>query len=73
MSTICKIDPMVRQRRAYRAALLKMRPRNQKAAIILAELALIHNASRMTGTTKQALFVRGAQQIHSLNQRVNAI
>ena len=72
MSTRTKLDPMVRQRRARRAALLRNPPRFEntdsrlKAAIILGELALIRKSSRLHGDTKHALFVRGANQLAGL-------
>lgn len=68
MSTICKIDPMVRQRRAYRAALLRMRPRTAEALVVLFELRKIQKNPRLTGAKKHELFVRGAQQIHQVSQ-----
>ncbi len=72
MTTRCKLDPMVRQRRVRRAALLRNPPRFEngdsrlKAAIILGELALIRKSSRLHGDTKHALFVRGANQLAGL-------
>ena len=72
MSTRTKLDPMVRQRRVRRAALLRNPPHfkniysHLKAAIILDELALIRKSSRLHGDTKHALFVRGANQLAGL-------
>jgi hypothetical protein len=69
MSTICKLDPMTRQRRAMRAALLRNPPRlhgNLEASAIMAELALIHRNPRLSGVVKQKLFERGAYQLSRL-------
>lgn len=69
MSTVCKLDVMVRVRRRKRAALLRYPPYKQDrfgAAVILAELALIHNNSRLTGSQKHELFTRGAKQLVEL-------
>lgn len=68
MSTICKLDPMVRSRRRARANLLREKPHNIKCATVMAELALIHDASRLNGATKHVLFVRGAHQLKVLGQ-----
>ena len=72
MSTRTKLDPMVRQRRVRRAALLRNPPHfknsdsHLKAAIILGDLALSRKSSRLHGDTKHALFVRGANQLAGL-------
>ena len=72
MSNASKLDPLTKQRRAARAALLRNPPRFRtakshfKAAIILAELALIHKSSRLNGATKHTLFERGAKQLGEL-------
>lgn len=64
MSTFCKLDPEQRRRRTMRAALLRTtRLRTAEGAAILAELALIRRNPRLTGDTKHALFVRGANQL----------
>lgn len=68
MSTVCKLDPMVRQRRRARANLLREKPRNIKAAAVMAELALIHDNPRLNGIAKHALFARGAHQLEALGQ-----
>lgn len=62
MSTICKLDPTIRHRRAMRRNLLRNPPRDAHPAI-MAELWLIAKSSRLTGETKQSLFERGARQI----------
>ena len=60
MSTVTKLDPMHRQRRAMRRNLL----RNYRGhPVIMAELAIIHRASHLTGDTKQRLFERGCAQM----------
>jgi hypothetical protein len=72
MSKLGLIDPLTKQRRVMRAALLRNPPRFRtaashfKAAIILAELALIHNSSRLNGAMKHELFSRGAKQLGEL-------
>ncbi len=70
MSTICKIDPMVRRRRAYRATAVRHPPPfsgikggRELYGKILGELALIHHSSRLTGATKDELFRRGFHQL----------
>lgn len=72
MSTICKIDPGVRQRRTLRANLLRNPPKFRESAVmagrILAELHIIHDAPHLTGATKHMLFVRGAKQLSELPQ-----
>jgi hypothetical protein len=61
-----------RQRRRAQHNLLRNPPRFRtaashfKAAIILAELALIHKSPRLSGETKQKLFERGAKQLSEL-------
>lgn len=72
MSNISKLDMLTKQRRLARVALLRNPPRfriaasHYKAAIILAELALIHKSSRLDGATKQSLFERGCKQLNEL-------
>jgi hypothetical protein len=72
MSTICKLSPEVRRRRALRANLLRNPPkfRNHEsvalAGRIMAELHLIHDSSRLRGDTKHMLFMRGAKQLAEL-------
>jgi hypothetical protein len=57
---------------AARANLLRNPPKFKSraaafaAGIIMAELALIHKSSRMTGETKESLFCRGANQLSKL-------
>lgn len=64
MSTVGKLDPMVRQRRMMRAALLRThRARNYGDVCVLAELALISANPRLSGDVKQSLFERGAKQL----------
>jgi hypothetical protein len=65
MSTVCKLDPLVRQRRTARANLLRHPPlaRTAAAIAILAELSLIRLNPRLTGATKHELFTRGAEQL----------
>ena len=63
MSTVCKLDPIVRQRRAMRRNLLRTRAKSHIEVVILAELALIAANPRLTGETKQTLFERGARQM----------
>lgn len=66
MSTVCKLDPEVRLRRAMRRNLLRnTKAANHEQIAILSELALIAGSSRMTGATKHALFERGAKQFVS--------
>jgi hypothetical protein len=69
MSTICKLDPMVRVRRHARAGLLRNPPRAHRDhalhGAILAELRLIQLSSRLTGAAKHALFHRGANQLRT--------
>jgi len=66
MSTSSKLDPLAKQRHAARVALLRnFRPRNFGDKIIMAELALIHNSSHLSGETKHRLFERGANQLSS--------
>ena len=66
MSTRCKIEPMVRVRRAARANLLRQRAKNAKQVVVLAELALIRANPRLHGNTKHDLFARGAYQLQGL-------
>lgn len=75
MSTVCKIDPMTRERRAQRRNLLRNPPRPRKGmthsdqllyGAILAELSIIKGSSRLTGDTKHWLFERGAKQLSEL-------
>lgn len=66
MSTICKLDPEVRRRRTMRRNLLRNPPRiknGERGAILMAELALIVQASYLTGDEKHRLFERGATQL----------
>jgi hypothetical protein len=63
MSTVCKLDPEVRRRRAMRRNLLRTRAKSHAEIVIMAELALIAANPRLTGETKQALFERGARQL----------
>jgi hypothetical protein len=61
-----------RQRRNARHNLLRNPPRfrtaasHYKAAVIMAELALIHKSSRLDGATKHSLFERGCKQLNEL-------
>jgi hypothetical protein len=63
---------LTKLRREYRAALLNNPPRfrtarcHRMAALILAEMALIHKSSRLTGETKHQLFLRGCKQLNEL-------
>lgn len=74
MSTICKINPLIRQQRRHRANLLRNPPQPRmrtpkrilEMRVILVELSLIQQASHLTGATKQMLFERGAQQMSRL-------
>ena len=72
MSTICKLSPEVRRRRALRANLLRNPPRfrDPKSVVlagrIMAELHLIHDSPRHRGDTKHMLFMRGAHQLSEL-------
>jgi hypothetical protein len=69
MSTVCKLDPIVRQRRTYRANLLRNPPHAMNrfaAGAILAELALIHDNPHLSGDKKHQLFVRGVKQLTEL-------
>ena len=66
-------DPMERQNRAMRKALLRQRPPSAMSVTgklrwsqIMTELSLIHNSPRHAGTTKQELFERGAAQLAGL-------
>jgi hypothetical protein len=65
MSTVCKLDPLVRQRRTARANLLRHPPmaRTATAIAILAELSLIRANPRLPGAIKHELFTRGAEQL----------
>lgn len=70
MSTICKLDPEVRKRRAN---LLRNPPPAPKKpgdralyGAVMAELFMIHRSSRLTGDTKHRLFERGAKQLAQL-------
>jgi len=65
MSTICKLDPTVRQRRAMRRNLLRNPPHKARPEV-MAELALIHDNPRLTGAKKHELFMRGAKQLSEL-------
>ena len=47
-----------------RRNLLRSRAKTHAEIVIFAELALIAANPRLTGETKQALFERGARQIH---------
>ena len=75
MSTICKLDRMVRHRRTQRANLLRNPPRLPRGAsstahaefgAIMAEMFMISRSPRLNGDTKHNLFVRGASQISQL-------
>jgi len=71
MSTRSKLDPVAKQRKAARVALLrnppKVQPRNvYQARALLAERALIHKSSRLNGNMKHELFMRGANQLWGL-------
>jgi hypothetical protein len=68
VSTITKIDPLHRQRRAARRNMLRNPPplRSAEAIAIMSELSLIAKASRLHGNVKHALFHRGARQLQSL-------
>jgi hypothetical protein len=71
LSTISKLNPQTRQQRAMRRNLLRYsppKPRKDQATFIaiLSELQLIKLSPRLTGTTKQALFERGAKQLSEL-------
>jgi hypothetical protein len=66
-------DPMERQNRAMRQALLRQRPPSAMSATgklrwsqIMTELSLIHDSPQHAGTTKQELFERGAAQLAGL-------
>jgi hypothetical protein len=65
MSTVCKLDPLVRQRRTARANLLRNPPkvRSAEAVAVFTELSLIRISSRLDGATKHRLFERGAAQL----------
>ena len=72
MSLACKLDPMVRRRRAHRAAIVRRPPpfTNVKVegarelyAKVFAELALIKLSPRLDGDTKDQLFRRGLHQL----------
>jgi hypothetical protein len=64
MSTACKLDPLVRQRRTARANLLRhTKARTAEAIAVLAELSLIRLNPRLTGAIKHELFTRGAEQL----------
>lgn len=66
MSTICKLNPLIRQRRAARRNLLRNPPLMKNIALriaIMAEITLIAKSSRLTGTLKHKLFARGAAQM----------
>lgn len=63
------LNPLTKQRQRARVALLHNPPRKRDrfgAAVILAELALIHNNPRLTGAQKHELFTRGAKQLSEL-------
>lgn len=62
MSTISKLDSIVRQRRAARRNLLRNPPYKADPKI-MAELSLISRSSHLTGETKHELFTRGAAQL----------
>lgn len=62
MSTISKLNSEVRRQRAMRRNLLRNPPRKAHPAV-MAELALIHAHSGITGAVKQMLFERGAAQL----------
>lgn len=65
MSTVCKLDPRVRQRRTARANLLRNPPplRTAEAIAVFSELRLIHDSPCLAGSTKHVLFERGATQL----------
>jgi hypothetical protein len=64
MSTVCKLDPLVRQRRTARANLLRhAKARTAEAIAVLAELSLIRLNPRLIGAVKHELFTRGAEQL----------
>jgi hypothetical protein len=72
LSNTYKLDPVAKQHKAARLALLRttLRFKNRdsylKATAIMAELRLIHKASHLTAKTKHALFQRGAKQLSEL-------
>lgn len=72
MSLACKLDPMVRRRRAHRAAIVRNPPKFSNVKIegarelyakVFAELALIKLSPRLDGDTKDQLFRRGLHQL----------
>ena len=72
MSLACKLDPMVRQRRAMRAAVVRRPPpiaheaKPEERVLygkVMGELALIRLSSRLDGDTKDQLFRRGLHQL----------
>ena len=72
MSTRSKLDPVAKQRKAARVALLRNPPKFKNAdshwaaAAILGELNLIHLSPYLDGDTKHKLFERGAKQLSEL-------
>lgn len=66
---VSQLNPLTKQRRVARLALLRNPPVKQDryaAGVILAELALIHNNPRLSGDKKHELFTRGAKQLAEL-------
>lgn len=70
MSTICKLDPFVRQRRAARANLLRNPPPVPNGSMaqlayfsILEFLKRAHRAPFLTGTQKHDIFVNYGRKL----------
>ncbi len=73
MSTICKLSPEVRRQRELRAAVLRNpipAPKDPKKRgeyiAVMTELSLIAKSSRLRGSTKHTLFMRGINQLAKL-------
>lgn len=73
MSTICKLEPMIRVNRRARAQLLRYPPKPPKDSTamskflrILAELRIIQQHPALTGGEKQGLFESGAHKLAKL-------
>lgn len=64
MSTVCKLDPAVRQQRTARANLLRNPPRVAlEGTEILERLAQVARRSDLTGAEKHQRFTAGSERL----------
>ncbi|MGO9722578.1 MAG: hypothetical protein ACLPOA_18825 [Methylocella sp.] len=69
MSTICKLNPMVREQRRRRADLLRQGWRDRRTpqeTIVLNKLETVRRAPYLTGEQKHLIFHYGAKTLAAL-------